>query len=93
MTKHTTTIKGFSTLEEAATAIGKMRYDSLAQFLQCLTEEMTAQQLKDRDVGKLKLANDTEPLIQSLTYSYKAARMMFEKYKKFMKEELEIEIK
>ena len=89
MTKHAITIKGFSTLETAARAIGKMRYDSLAQFLQCLTEEMTAQQIKDNDVGKPKLANDTEPLIQELTKSDKAANMLFEKYKKFMKEELE----
>ena len=89
MKKHATTIPGFSTFKDAAGAIGKMRYDALAEFLECLTEEMVEQQTRDCGVGKIKLARDTELLIQSLNDSHKAATLLFERYKKFMKEELE----
>lgn len=64
-----------------------MRYDALADFLRCLADEMVEQQTRDC-VKKIKLARDTEPLIQSLYDSHKAATLLFEKYKKFMKDEL-----
>lgn len=89
MKKHAISIPGFDTFEEAARAIGKMRYDALAEFLLALTEEMVTQQAKDRSVGKIKLGDDTEDLIQALNDSYNAATMLFDKYKKFMKDELE----
>lgn len=86
--KHNTSIHGFVSIEAAASAIGKMRYDALAEFLLCLEIEMTVQQKKDKFYGKVKLAADTEPLIKALGESHEVAALLFKKYKKFMQEEL-----
>lgn len=85
---HPTFIEGFETLEEAARAIGKLRYDALAVFLGYLSEELDEQRYKDMIVGKTKLAKDASELLQALGESEEAASVLFMLYKKFMKEEL-----
>lgn len=89
MKKHATTIKGFATLEEAAQAIGKMRYDALAEFFEHLTDELMKQREKDIKVGKVKLAEDSQSAILAVGRASMCMDTLFEKYKKFMKDELD----
>lgn len=89
MKKHPVKIDGYDTLEEAAIAVGKMRYDKISEFLKHMAYEMVDQQKKDHSVGKVKLAEDTTELIAMLLNADHAAKKLFEKYKKYMKDELE----
>ncbi len=89
MKKHSTKIDGYDTLEDAAIAVGKLRYDKLAEFFLLLKEEMERQQEKDEQVGKVKLAEDVDWLIESINDAHLDAKELFEKYKKFMKDELD----
>ena len=88
MKKHPVNVKGFDSLEELAIQVGSMRYDKLAEFLQYLSEEIARQQEKDRQVGKTKLAADSEKLISSLGDASADAQFLFDTYKKFMEHEL-----
>ena len=85
---HPTSIDGFDTLEEAAVAVGKMRYDAIAVFLRHLVSELSVQQDKDAIVGKKQLAEDTDMVLNALGDASGAADELFMKYKKFMEEEL-----
>lgn len=89
MKKHPTKIHGYDTLEDAAIAVGKLRYDKLAEFMDHLRKEMELQQTNDDLAGKFNLADDTEHLIQSIHSVYFEASELFEKYKKFLKDELD----
>jgi len=91
MKKHATSITGFDTLNDAAQEIGKLRYDALSKFLECLAEEMSRQQVKDRNAGKRKLAGHAGMMISELYRARTATKMLFDKYKCFMKEELDAE--
>ena len=86
---HATSIKGFASLQDAAEEIGRMRYDALAEFLWHLMNEMQTQQMKDRNAKKLQLVDDTYPLIHALSDASAAADTMFDKYKHFMKDEID----
>ena len=88
MQKHPTKIDGYDTLEDAAIAVGKLRFDRLSDFFFHLRQEMERQQEKDKQVGKVKLANDAESLINSINDADFHAQELFEKYKKFLKDEL-----
>ena len=85
---HPTSVEGFDTLEDAARAIAKLRYDALSVFLGYLMEDLAEQRDKDVKVGKVKLAEDTGELLQALGESEEAASVLFMLYKKFMEEEL-----
>ena len=89
MKKHPTEIKGFASLRDAAEDIGKLRYDALGEFLHWLMDEMKTQQMKDRNNGKLQLVDDSYELIGALGIASVEAKLLFDKYKKFMKDELE----
>lgn len=89
MKKHPTKINGYDTLEDAAIAVGKLRYDKLAEFMDHLRKEMERQQNNDELAGKFNLADDTEHLIQSIHSVYFEASELFEEYKKFLKDELD----
>lgn len=89
MKKHPVSIDSYDTLESIAIAVGKLRYDKLAEFFLYLQEEMERQQKKDEQVGKIKLADDAEFLIDSINDAHLDAQELFDKYKKFMKDELD----
>ena len=88
MSKHPIEIDGYDTLDELAKAVGKLRYDKLAEFFLFLYEEMARQQEKDETVGKVKLAAEADWLIESISDAHYDAQELFEKYKKYMKDEL-----
>lgn len=88
MKKHPTKIDGYATLEDAAIAVGKLRFDKLAEFFLFLKEEMERQQTNDELKGRIKLADDAESLINSINDADFHAQELFEKYKKFLKDEL-----
>ena len=89
MKKHATSIKGFDSLNEAAQEIGKMRYDALAAFLMNLTMEMERQRKNDIAAGKPKLAASHSMLLHHLIEASGEAQEMFDKYKKYMKDEID----
>lgn len=84
---HPIKIEHYETLEEVAIALGKMRYDKIAEFLKYFKEEMKKQQLKDSNVGKIKLAEDTHILIINLNEAEKSANYLFNRYKRYMEHE------
>ena len=87
---HPTTIKGFDTLEDAAVAVGKMRYDAISVFLRHLVSELSVQQDKDAIVGKTELVKDMNFVLESLTSSEALMAAIFRKYKHHMVDELDI---
>lgn len=89
MKKHPTKIDGYDTLEDAAIAVGKLRYDKLSEFLSHLTKEMERQQSNDYDNGKVLLSQDVGALIDSIDTAGFYASELFNLYKKFMKDELD----
>jgi len=89
MKKHPVSVEGFNSLEELAIAVGKMRYDKLAEFFLHLHGEMARQQAKDLQVGKVKLVEDAHWLIDGIYDCHLDAQELFHKYKKFMKDELD----
>lgn len=55
--KHPTAVEGYEgSLEELARAIGKMRYDKIAEVLKYLAEDLERQSEGDRAAGRAKLA-------------------------------------
>jgi regulator of RNase E activity RraB len=89
MIMHPVSIEGFDTLEEAATEIGKLRYDALRTFLEYLTEEMEKQRTNDALSGKTILSDNTVGLIDALEDAKYAADRLFQISKKFMKKDLD----
>ena len=89
MKKHPTKINGYDTLEAVAIAVGKLRYDKLAEFFLHLGDELERQQKKDDQIGRVKFADDADWLIESVDDARRDAEELFEKYKKFMKDELD----
>ncbi len=87
---HPTSIEGFETLEDAAVAVGKMRYDAMAAFLGHLHIELCKQQEKDSEVGKEQLAWDMDYILDDIYTAHRGIEDLFQKYKKYMTEELEI---
>lgn len=87
---HPTSIEGFDSLEDAAVAVGKMRYDAIAVFLEHLGDELERQQEKDENVGKKQLSQDTKPVLLGIGKAAMAMGALFQKYKKHMAKELEI---
>ena len=87
--KHPIKIDGYSDLEQAAIAVGKLRYDKLAEFFLFLKEEMERQRVVDEHVGKAQLADDAYWLIDSIADAQMDAEELFQKYKKYMKDELD----
>ena len=85
---HPTSIDGFETLDDAARAIGKLRYDALSVFLWQLMFEMGQQRDKDFEKGKKRLAKDADDLIQALGDASESAGYLFYRYRKYMEEEL-----
>lgn len=55
MKKHPVSIDSYDTLESIAIAVGKLRYDKLAEFFLYLQEEMERQQKKMNRLEKLNL--------------------------------------
>lgn len=89
MKKHPIKIDGYDTLEDAAIAIGKLRFDKFSDFFFHLRQEMERQQEKDATSGKIRLATDAERLINSINDVGFHAQELFEEYKKFLKDELD----
>ena len=90
MKQHPTSIDGFDTLEAAAIAVGKMRYDAIAVFLRYLREDLAVQQDKDAIAGKKHLVADTDLVLEALSEAEYQMEALFQKYKHHMAEELEI---
>jgi propanediol dehydratase small subunit len=54
---HPVTVEGYDdSLEHLARAIGKMRYDKIAEILRYLAEDLERQSEGDRAAGRVKLA-------------------------------------
>ena len=88
MKRHPTEVNG-QNVGDAVKDVGKLRYDKLAEFLDLLAKELARQAENDHAKGKVQLAYDTETVISALYESADQARMLFTKYKKFMKDELD----
>ena len=88
MKRHPTKINGFEPID-IANAVGKLRYDKLAEFFLHLRKQMEQQQTGDELLGRTKLAEDAESLITSIDAADFHASELFETYKKFMKDELD----
>ena len=56
--KHPLKVEGFDgSLDDLAKAIGKMRFDSIDDFLRCLAEDLHKQADDDNEAGRIQLAN------------------------------------
>lgn len=88
MKRHPTKVNGQSVLD-AAKEVGKLRYDKLGEFLDELAKEMARQAEADHAKGRVELAYDAEDLIMALYESSNWSHMLFEKYKKYMDDELD----
>lgn len=56
MTKHTDSVEGYDNLDNLAKAIGNMKYDKLAEFLEHLADDVQRQADNDASNGKTKLS-------------------------------------
>ncbi|MFH1064521.1 MAG: hypothetical protein V1729_05550 [Candidatus Woesearchaeota archaeon] len=66
--KHQNYAKGYDgTLQELAQSIGNMRYDSVAEFIQYLSEDLKRQAEGDRNRGRPKLASKLEMTAEQLS--------------------------
>jgi len=55
--KHPDYVEGFEgTLKDLASKVGKMRYDSVKQFLEALAEDIVVQADADKDRGRSELS-------------------------------------
>jgi len=56
--KHPIKIESFESLEDLAKAIGNMRYDKLAEFVEKLSDDLEKQAEADRKKDRIKLSNE-----------------------------------
>ena len=54
--RHEVALRGFHSLDEAAAAVGDLRYDALARFLRALEAKLVSDARMDRERGRRELA-------------------------------------
>jgi RecB family endonuclease NucS len=88
--KHPVEIVGFDgSIEECASAIGKMRYDKVAEFFGHLEKELLRQAEGDKKRGRLLLSAYLTIATHLLEKSRKQLERIFSMCRPFMKDELE----
>lgn len=88
MAKHPRKVKGFDgSLEELAFAVENMTYDETALFISYLAESFMERAVKDKEAGRLKLADQLLDIAEKLKVAEISTKMAWEICKPFMKEQ------
>lgn len=67
---HQTTVEKYQgTLNDLATDIGDLRYDTLSEFLELLSQKIRKDGDKDQEKGRVKLANQLHESAEALQQS------------------------
>lgn len=91
---HPTRVEGFEgTLEDLATAVFKMRYDKLTEFLLYGLKELSRQYESDKEKGRTKVSRMLFLAINKLAELTDTMYKVFLLCQSFMKEEMALEKK
>lgn len=86
--KHPTRVEGWNgSLYELATAIGNMRYDTQAEFIQLLIEEFELQSRNDHDHGRQQLSARLDHVAAHLDWARSDLMTAWKICEPFMKDE------
>lgn len=66
MERHPTKLKGFETLEDAASAIENLSYDSLGELMMLLRKALVSRAKVDKLAGKVQLSRRLEDAAHNL---------------------------
>lgn len=86
MAKHQGFIEGFDvSLEEAARRAGNMKYDSLAEYIGYLADDLKRQADADREKGRVTLAEGLYDVVRTLRVSQEKMEGVWKICEPFMK--------